>query len=256
MILIAMSGVSGPARIGVGVIMAGFGSGYSLTLALFSPSSLDAEARFAFSLIFSASLIALSGLTLSVLHLKISSGPLGIIIGGATIAAATTAGLKRRLQKGQSGNRLNLFPTLMITGAASVVAATVWLVVTPLLAQRTPAFFLSNAKNLQTGFPGQVTQGTSFLIKLHITDHTPGPQQFQLVIRDNGKLRVAQMIRVNEVWSRMYPVPSKSLGEHKLVFDLYQNPSHKPFRKLRLFYSVITAPGANPPLTSKSKSSR
>lgn len=248
-LIIGISNSQGPIplRLILGLLMGCFGSGYSLTIAIFPARHLKPDERFGLTLIFSVAILVLSALIMSVVHVKITAPTLEIIIGGVTLVATAIAASRRwvtnELPISQLNTRIGLLAIIMATG----IGLLTWFITGTYLTYRAPAFFVTNRDDLQSNYPSQVVQDSHVPLSLHITQFANRPQHYRIVISDNGHLVSQTTAMVRSHWSHVYRVPDSTLGQQKLSFFLFSPPHEKhPIRRLWLYYSVVQKPGPNP----------
>lgn len=230
-------------RVALGLVVGGFGCGYTVAGTLFG-NHLSGVQRYALAITFSVAILVLASLGLSETHTPVTSSSLSDITAGVTVIAGLGGLVGRRAADPPATNGWSAVLAVLATaGLALVVLA----LVQPNLNRKTPAFYVTDLANQQTNYPSSIVVHTNHDLRLHLTHATGG---YRIRIRNGSQLVDTGSIhlRSDHPWSELVRLPDRRVGPQTLDLSLYRVGEARPFRTLRLFYTVKPPPGANPPV--------
>lgn len=233
-------------RLTTGLLVGAFGSGYNLASSIFPPRTLKPHEQFGIAMALSFAVIVFFVLLMSALHIKVSAPTLSAPVAGITLLSGIVAVLRNLNAKAKSDER----PRQSLSGALAIgltvfASLATFAVVYPTITRKTPAFFITNFTNEQTGYPSTVIIHSRHLFRLHISHAVKG-ERFRLVVRENSHVYRRQTILcTGGHWAETLRLPTGSRGPMKLTASLY-DVQNTPFRQLWIFYRVVSKPGPNP----------
>ncbi len=242
-------------RIIIGLILATFLPGFSLTALLFPKrDDLDNIERLALSFILSLAVTPLLGLVLNFTPFGIRLVPVLIVLSTFTISVLLVARIRRlnlpaeerftvpfkRLKFNLGQSALDkCFSIILIASIIGSFATLVYVGVTPRTGERFTEFYLLGMNGTASDYPTELKVGEEGKLIIVSVNHEYENVTFRLEVNLNGTLIHEEHILLveNEKVETQFTFQAIEKGENqKLEFSLYKD--HKIYRTLHLWVNV------------------
>ena len=249
----------GVPRIILGVIVLLIFPGYTLMAALFpSKKSIKGVERAALTFVLSFALVSLTGLILNYTPWGIRLNPIFVAVAIIMLVASGIALLRRenlpeaerfalrikiRRIQWSSASRfdraLSIVLAVAVIGAASVLA---YVIAQPKAEEAFTNFYILGPEGKIADYPQELTLGEQVEVTLGIENHENQAASYEIVvIFDGEEMQAIGPIRLadEEEWGdNVTLIPSRTGGNQKVEFLLYEGEGSEPYLILHLWLDV------------------